>query len=85
VPDLRGDVFAPALSGQTFAARWKGQPIGELFTILKATMPQGLPRSLPDDEYAAIVAYLLSMNGYPDGQRELTSDVPTLNGLYFRD
>jgi quinoprotein glucose dehydrogenase len=83
MPDLSGGGFAPALSADTFAGRWKGQRIGELFANVRGTMPPNAPKSLHDDEYAAIVAYLLSMNGYPPGQAELPNDVAKLQHLSF--
>jgi quinoprotein glucose dehydrogenase len=84
MPDLSGGGFAPALSADAFGARWKGERVGDLFTIAKGTMPPDAPKSLKDEEYAAIVAYLLSMNGYPDGQAELSTDTAKLQQLSFK-
>ena len=83
MPDLLGDDFAPALSADMFAARWAGKPVGELFIIVKATMPADRPGSLDDKEYAAIVAFLLKMNGYAAGPQELSSDPKELAQIMF--
>ena len=38
------------------------------------TMPEDNPGSLQPQEYADILAYFLSINGYPAGQAELKGD-----------
>ena len=81
--DLRGQGFAPALVEDAFTSRWQDGNLGDLFTIVKATMPQDKPTSLTDDEYAAIVAYLLQANRYPAGQQELRPD-PALKEVVFK-
>jgi mono/diheme cytochrome c family protein len=81
--DLRGQGFAPALIEDTFASRWQDGNLGDLFTIVKVTMPQDKPASLTDDENAAIVAYLLQANRYPAGQRDLGPDPAALMDVLF--
>jgi S-disulfanyl-L-cysteine oxidoreductase SoxD len=83
--DLRGQGFAPALVEDTFLTRWRDGNLGELFTIVKATMPQDKPASLTDEEYAAIVAYLLQANRYPPGQQELHPDPAVLKDVVFKE
>ena len=82
--DLRGQGFAPALIEDTFATRWQDGNLGELFTIVKSTMPQDKPASLTDEDYAAIVAFLLQANRYPAGQQELRPDPAALNDVVFK-
>lgn len=82
--DLRGQGFAPALVDETFASRWQDGNLGDLFTIVKATMPQDKPASLTDDEYAAIVAFLLQANRYPAGKQELRADPAALKEVVFK-
>lgn len=57
--------------GADFATKWSSQPLAVLYKAVKA-MPLGEPESLASEEYADVVAYLLSINGYPAGQHELT-------------
>ena len=66
--DLRGEGFAPALNGDAFSLRWEMGKLGDLFTIVKGTMPADNPGSLTTAQYAEIVAFLLKANGYPAGQ-----------------
>lgn len=82
--DLRGQGFAPGLIEDAFASRWQDGNLGDLLTIVKATMPQDKPASLTDEEYAAIVAYLLQANHYPAGQQELQPDPAALKAVGFK-
>ena len=82
--DLRGQGFAPGLIEDVFATRWQDGNLGDLFTIVKATMPQDKPASLTDDEYAAIVAYLLQANRYPAGKQDLGFDPAALKEVVFK-
>lgn len=66
--DLRGEGFAPALNGDAFALRWETGKLGDLFKIVKGTMPADSPNSLTAGQYADIVAFMLKANGYPAGQ-----------------
>ncbi len=84
MPDLRGEGFAPALVDDAFAVRWKGRTVDELFIILKGTMPADDPESLPDAQYADLVAFLLRENGYPASEDELSVDVTVLKHIMFR-
>lgn len=82
--DLTGQGFAPGLVDDTFKARWQDGNLGELFSIVKVTMPQDKPDSLKPDEYAAIVAYMLKMNKFPAGGQELAPDEAALKNLTFK-
>ena len=82
--DLRGQGFAPSLVEDTFLRRWQDGNLGDLWTIVKATMPQDNPASLTDKEYAEVVAYLLSANNYVAGKQELVPDPAVLKDVTFR-
>ena len=71
---LEGDGFAPPLIGEPFTQRWQSGSVGDVLLVVKTTMPQDRPGSLTAAAYADIVAYLLKMNNYPAGQRELSQD-----------
>jgi S-disulfanyl-L-cysteine oxidoreductase SoxD len=57
--------------GVDFVTKWSNQPLAVLYKAVRA-MPLGEPDSLAPEEYAEVVAYLLSTNGYPAGPRELS-------------
>jgi outer membrane protein assembly factor BamB/mono/diheme cytochrome c family protein len=61
--NLGGRDRAPALAGQTFGAAWAARNAWDLFERIRATMPQSAPGTLSDENYAAIVVYILSANG----------------------
>jgi alcohol dehydrogenase (cytochrome c) len=64
--DLRGRNEAPAVAGPNFMSAWGQRSAKELFDYISAAMPPGRA-NLPADQYVAIVAYLLQMNGAPVG------------------
>jgi len=68
-------------TGQDFGAKWQGTTIGDLFDLVSATMPQGDPGSLKPEEYASILAFFLSQSGYKAGEKELPSDLESLQKI----
>ena len=44
-------------------------------------MPTGAPGTLAKRDYAAVVAYLLEVNGYPSGEAELPVDEAALEAI----
>ena len=70
------DGTAPPLTGAQFARTWGAadRSLDDLFYIVRTTMPEGEVGSLSQDEYLAVLAYLLERNGYPSGNRVLTAD-----------
>ena len=63
---------APPLKGPEFSAQWSNKTLKELYGFVHGQMPFGAPDSLKGQEYADLVAYILSSNGLPAGQEELT-------------
>ncbi len=82
--DLSGQGFAPPLVDDAFTQRWQDGNLGDLFTIVKVTMPQDKPQSLNDAQYAEIVAHMLRANKYPAGAHELKADPEVLKGIAFK-
>ena len=56
--------------GDDFATKWADKPLATLYKAVKS-MPLGEPNSLDPQDYADVVAYLLSVNAYPEGPQEL--------------
>lgn len=79
--NLAGGGPTPSLAGADFRGRWGGVSLGELLKKIRTTMPKTNPSSLGDDEYLAIVAYLLSANDVSAGKDELRSDPATLERI----
>lgn len=68
-------------SGSDFIAAWRGAPLYQLFDLIRTTMPNDFPGSLPAQTYADIVAYILSLNRYPAGPRELAPEPDSLKAI----
>jgi mono/diheme cytochrome c family protein len=61
----------PTLIGQSFASASNNYTIGAIFGEIAEQMPAGAPGSLTHDQYAKVMAYILSKNGYPAGTKAL--------------
>ncbi len=57
------------------------QTADSLYKVISTTMPDGNPGGLNSDQYTDIVAFLLSLNGYSEGQSELLPDQEILEGI----
>ncbi len=71
--DLTG--YQGVLNGNRFWEHWREDSLKSFFNVTKMTMPRGAPRSLTDQQYLDIVAYVLQVNGLPAGNTELTSSL----------
>jgi len=69
-PDLSGGA-GPPLAGKTFMMKWTGQTADDLHDVVSTQMPLTAPGSLKPDQYMALVAFILSKNGYPAGDSPL--------------
>lgn len=68
----------PALSGKDFINGWKGMTAGELIDKISMDMPSNAPGTLKPDQYADVMAYVLSVNKYPAGKTPLPTTSATL-------
>jgi mono/diheme cytochrome c family protein len=66
--------LGPALSGDVFKGRFGGQSVTDVRTWIHENMPQTAPKSLKDEQLDPIMAYILSLNGFTPGQKELTAE-----------
>ena len=78
---LGGGEMAPGLTGVAFRFRWRGLKVADIYDSVESTMPPEEPGTLGDEAYIDVVAFLLSANGYPTGDRELTADSRLLEGI----
>ncbi len=63
-----------AYTGLAFRRVWSGRSIYDFFDLIRTTMPDDNPGKLSRDQYAEIMAYLLKLNGLPEGEKDLPSD-----------
>jgi hypothetical protein len=80
-----GDSFegllGPQLAGPAFTEKWDGRTVGDLFDLIRLTMPDDAPGSLARGEIADLVAYLLAVNKYPSGKTEIGIDAGPLKQI----
>jgi mono/diheme cytochrome c family protein len=79
--NLGGGEAGPPLAGEGFLRKWKGKSVGDLSEAISKTMPSDDPGNLSSREYSDIVAYILSANEFPAGQKELDRDLAALKEI----
>jgi mono/diheme cytochrome c family protein len=66
--------------GQQFVESWNDRRLFDFYTLVRSTMPLNNPGGLKDDEYLAVLAYLLKANHAPAGLDSLRPDTTALRG-----
>ncbi len=61
-------------AGEKFWNTIVGRPVAEFFGYLRSQMPQDNPGSLSGEDYAAVIAYIFSLNAVPAGETPLPGD-----------
>jgi len=79
--DLKGNDIIPGLTGDAFAANWRGKSVGDLFEKINMTMPALSPGSLTPEQTADLVALILSVAKYPAGTTDLASSLEALQQI----
>jgi len=79
--DLAGQDESPALTGGGFISNWAGTSAGELADRIRVSMPANNPGKLSRQESADILAYILSVNKYPAGDKELPKESEILSQI----
>jgi S-disulfanyl-L-cysteine oxidoreductase SoxD len=79
--DLKGDGFAPPLSGDDFQGNWNDLSVGDFFERIRISMPPSDAASVTPAAKADIVAYVLAQNKYPEGQTEIQPKLETLKDI----
>lgn len=78
---LDGGEAGPGLAGTIFVERWNGKTVGKLFAVIRKSMPSDDPGNLSMRQYSDLVAYILSMNEFPTGAKELERDTAALEEI----
>ena len=78
---LNGGEIAPRLAGGEFLSNWNGLTVGQLFERTRTGMPPGSPGKVSRDAKVDIIAYVLSSNSFPAGERELPSQTAMMNTI----
>jgi mono/diheme cytochrome c family protein len=72
---------AGTYSAAAFRAKWNGQPLSDLFSLVSSTMPKQEPATLEPEENAQTLAYILRENGAPAGKEPLPGSVKALKQI----
>jgi mono/diheme cytochrome c family protein len=80
---LGGGEAAPPLAGGEFLSNWNGLTLGDLFERIRISMPQDHPGILSREQKADILSYILSVNKFPAGKRELPHQTEVLKEIRF--
>lgn len=70
--------YASEVSDRTFRFSWRRRTVGDLFELVSETMPDDDPGALEAGQYADVVAYILSLNGFEPGGEEMPADAAAL-------
>jgi cytochrome c len=82
--DMSGSTEAPALVGEKFMVEWRDSSVGDLFDLVRTTMPYDQPNSLEPRAYVDIVAAILQRNNYRAGSEELRADADALKNVLLK-
>jgi mono/diheme cytochrome c family protein len=77
--NLQGNTSVP-LSGSRFKTKWADgkHTVDDLYFVIRTQMPYGAPRSLTNQQYIDVVAFVLQSNGYQPGAKDLAPDSSSL-------
>jgi mono/diheme cytochrome c family protein len=76
-----GEFGGPVLKGGFFRQKWAAGGVGALYSFTKGLMPPDRPGGLTDQNYADLIAYILSNNGYTAGDKELPTDPNAMQSM----
>jgi S-disulfanyl-L-cysteine oxidoreductase SoxD len=81
-PNLEGKGATP-LAGATFHTKWADgkHTVDDLYYVARTSMPYSAPGKLSKQEYIDVVAYVLKVNGYREGEQELPMTPEILRGI----
>ncbi len=68
---------------QLFLTPYAGKPMWEMYDVISDSMPEDDPGGMKPEEYAAVISYLLRLNGFPAGQAELPTSKEALSLILF--
>lgn len=68
---------------QMFLTPYANKPLWDMYDVISDSMPEDDPGGMKPEEYAAVIAQLLRMNGFPAGQAELPTSKDALSLIKF--
>jgi mono/diheme cytochrome c family protein len=80
---MTGSQIVPPLVGEAFLSRWNRRTAGDLFEWMRTSMPPVVTSRLSHQEYADVLAFILSRNQFPAGREELVADFSALKVIHM--
>jgi mono/diheme cytochrome c family protein len=81
---LLGGEDSPPLVDRDFLDKWNGKSVGSLVDFTRKSMPSDGPGKLSQRQCVDIIAYVLSANDFPAGEKDLDSDAAVLNEILIQ-
>lgn len=75
--------YPARFTGEDLFKAWAGKPLAELFSVMRESMPEDNPGTLPVQEYGDALAYFLSLNKFPTGSEELVATDEAMGAILF--
>ena len=79
--ELAGGDDGSPLVGDPFLSNWDGQSLDQLYDRIRNSMPPDNPKSIPRDQVADVLAFMLAKNHFPAGANPLTDDPDRLKDI----
>lgn len=70
-------------AGTPFQRMWHDKPVFAFFDQVRLMMPMDNPGGMTNEQYAAVVAYILKLNAYPAGDTKLPDSDAALKLIRF--
>jgi len=80
---LDGDTLAPPLAGMLFLSAWDEVTLDKLYVRIDRDMADNNAGKQNAEINAAMLAYLLAFNGFPEGKADLPSTAQKLSEIRF--
>jgi len=68
-------------TGAPFKEHWVGKPLSDLYNYIITLMPKSAPGTLEPEQANIVLAYILKLNGMPEGNEPLPADAAPLKQI----
>ncbi|HSH74828.1 MAG TPA: cytochrome c [Longimicrobiales bacterium] len=72
---------AGEFSDQSFKVKWSRRSVGDLYEFIHTAMPDDAPGILTEAQAVDLVSYILDMNGFESGSRQMQADQAELDQI----
>lgn len=72
---------AGEFSDQTFKVKWSRRSVGDLYEFIHTAMPDDAPGILTEAQAIDLTTYILEMNGFEPGSRQMQADQAALDEI----